>query len=452
MVRDAFVGGQAARLRVLCRQRGDCAVLRARENEEKSDEGVQLATWLSGKGFSGEATLLYDYEQPSAGTFTALCALIALTGFAGIVYNGSGQLALLVQPGARPGLASAGSLAAEVFAFVAGIFGFVSLSQSRFEVLGRLDAELAFGALELESADGTGRRISLAKLRAKEDAKTERVLAIFGEGEELKRALRAAAVYRQRFVTSRILVVSVGERPPSEYGGKWCASALRPEAWQACQADLNTRVGGSAASAATLSWVLIGKRGQINKGGGLGDGLPVFDEILAFAGVRDVLATLPKRAAEAFRGDGRSTAAAEAVMECHDAFYKALIAGDAASMRTLWTAEAVIDLPSDVSRVAWDNVLSSPAEVLDVVDADVVFTDAECQEASVTSIEVCPGSPSLFNEGGPDGKGTLLATKRFRCIDGVWRIVSHQTIPYCKNTVAFQSLRCNCDGCALMKR
>ena len=48
--------------------------------------------------------------------------------------------------------------------------------------------------------------------------------------------------------------------------------------------------------------------------------------------------------------------------------------------------------------------------------------------------------------------GTLLATKRMRRELGRWRLVSHQTIPYCDNTVASQSIVCNSRGCILLKR
>jgi len=125
-------------------------------------------------------------------------------------------------------------------------------------------------------------------------------------------------------------------------------------------------------------------------------------------------------------------------------------------MRPLWATAAVGGAaaapdPLIKQRVPWESVLSEKAAVLDVVDVDVVFTRPDLTEAAVTSIEVCAGSPGFLNEGGPGGKGTLLATKRFRLVDGWWLLDSHQTIPYCRNTLATQSLRCNCNGCILLK-
>lgn len=127
-------------------------------------------------------------------------------------------------------------------------------------------------------------------------------------------------------------------------------------------------------------------------------------------------------------------------------------------MRPLWTSPEQADSEDlQKRRVPWEKVLSEKAAVLAVVDVDVVFTQPgdSPAEAVVTSIEVCKGEPSLLNEGGPGGKGTLLATKVFHVdpsSEGHWRLISHQTIPYCKNTIAFQSLRCTNDGCILLKR
>uniref|UniRef100_A0A7S0FKP4 Uncharacterized protein n=1 Tax=Pyrodinium bahamense TaxID=73915 RepID=A0A7S0FKP4_9DINO len=130
--------------------------------------------------------------------------------------------------------------------------------------------------------------------------------------------------------------------------------------------------------------------------------------------------------------------------------------GDVSAMWPLWMDTGEVETEdSQKRRVPWDSVLSDRAAVLDVVDVDVVFTQSGLREVTVTSIEVCKGEPSLFNEGGPDGKGTLLATKvlrQDRTADSQWRLVSHQTIPYCANTIAYQSLRCNSNGCVLFKR
>jgi len=142
----------------------------------------------------------------------------------------------------------------------------------------------------------------------------------------------------------------------------------------------------------------------------------------------------------------------------HDRFYEALKEGNAAAMEPLWADAADLgmvaqeDDPS-AARVAWASVLSDSAELLDVVDVDAVFREEQGgEEVVITSIEVVPGGRGLLNDGGPGGKGTLLATKRLRRdAGGQWRILSHQTIPYCSNTLATQSLRCTSRGCLLLK-
>jgi len=386
---------------------------------------------LSGETFSRKAILLLETEQPLLQSLIFGCGFIALTAFSGIVYNGMGQLALLTTPGAKPGLDEAQVVFGEAFAVLAAMLTFTNLSQARTRNLRVLDAELAFGALKLKLMDGTSLERKLSEL-----AKDRRVLALFAPDQEtLDESLQMAEAYRRRWITSKLLVVAVGEVPKGG-GGRWLAQALEPEAWSRRYAAWQSAAGQEACPD-SASWLLFGRSGRLR---GQSSGRD-FDQILAFVGVGQDLSLLPQR--------DKGSEEEEDVLKVHDMFYVALKSGDAELMRTLWEeCEETDSRP----RVSWDAVLSDKAAVLDVVDVDIVRIGNN--EAVVTSIEVCAGEGSLFNDGGPSGKGTLLATKRLRKAEesGPWRLASHQTIPYCDNTVASQSIVCTSRGCILLQR
>jgi len=288
-----------------------------------------------------------------------------------------------------------------------------------------------------------------------------RVLALFGEGPELEQALREAKAYRRRWATSETVVVAVAETLPPGLAGKWIARARSPEVWRYCF-DAWTDAGKSgseeaketaAAGAQGPTWLLFGRSGRV-RGAGPGQN---FDEVLGFIGVEENLSQLPNLAPTSSGSEEEEARLVKEVLEVHDTFYEALIDGKIDLMRPIWELpDEKADDPMRKRRVPWESVLSDKAAVLDVVDVDVVFTGSDFSEATVTSIEVCQGAPGFLNEGGPDGKGSLLATKRLRRHSDAsggskWRLVSHQTIPYCRNTLATQSLRCNSSGCLLLK-
>lgn len=339
-----------------------------------------------------------------------------------------GQLALLTTPGAKPGLDETQVVFGEGFAVVAGMLSFANLTKARTRNLRALDAELAFGGLKLVLMDGTSLERKLSEL-----AKDRRVLVLFAsDKEKLHESLLLAEAYRRRWLTSKVLVVAAGEVQGG--GGRWLARAQNPEAWSRCYAAWQDVSGQEPSS---TSWLLFGRSGRLR---GQSSGRD-FDQILAFVGVGQNLSLLPQRAQESEKE--------VEILKVHDDFYVALKSGDAPLMRTLW--EEAGEEKDSRPRVSWEEVLSDKAAVLDVVDVDVVRLGKS--EAMVTSIEVCAGEGSLFNDGGPGGKGTLLATKRLKLEEsGSWRLVSHQTIPYCDNTVASQSLVCTSRGCILLKR
>jgi len=413
--------------------------------------------WLAGGKFSRKALLLFESDRPQVSPLLAITSGIAASGAFGLLYNFLGQVALVTTPGARPGLDSTQGLVNEALGLVLGTLGFKALLDGRRESLRRLDSELAFSSLEYVPTDGVSQGGKIASLK-----RQKRVLLLFGAGEGLEEALRAAGAYRRRWLASETLVVTAADPPPG-VAGRWLATAADREAYERCWETFRSLrkedgAGGAPGDGGAM-WLLLGKSGRIRGIGPAPVGGANWDEVLGFIGVRTDLAILDPLAVDPARavGAGREAALREA-LAVHDRFYEALKEGNAAAMEPLWADAADLgmvaqeDDPS-AARVAWASVLSDSAELLDVVDVDAVFREEQGgEEVVITSIEVVPGGRGLLNDGGPGGKGTLLATKRLRRdAGGQWRILSHQTIPYCSNTLATQSLRCTSRGCLLLK-
>ncbi|CAE8631140.1 unnamed protein product [Polarella glacialis] len=396
--------------------------------------------FLSGQNFSRKALLLFETERNTLVALIFVSALIAFVGITGLLYNAVGQVALFTTPGAKPGIDSLQSLLIQASALLLGGFGFFNLNGRRTSILRRLDAEISFERQELELQDGIGLVKKLSDFKS-----TSSVLALFGPSqEELHEALREAEAYRRRWSTSGIVVVSVGALP-SGMGGSWLAQAKDPDAWLRSRQKLMAASETNSVDQAGMAWILWNRGGRLS---GESQGKN-FDQVLAFVGIKKDLSALPSRAPELPSETTR--AALEEVLSVHDSFYEALKGGDVVKMLPLWNdpGPEVDSQP----RVPWESILSDQAAVLDVVDVDVVFTKPGI-EATVTSIEVVRGEGGFMNEGGPGGKGTLLATKRLRREEGPsggWRLISHQTIPYCSNTIARQSLSCTSQGCILLK-
>mmetsp|Transcript_13349 Transcript_13349/g.31280 ORF Transcript_13349/g.31280 Transcript_13349/m.31280 type:complete len:492 (+) Transcript_13349:97-1572(+) len=402
---------------------------------------------LAGRSFLRKTSLFFESETPFLTQLLFLTALFATSGLFGLFYNGLGTLALLASPDAKPAMDDATTIALEVAGAIGGSVGFWALNVRRTQVLERLDSELELATLEYEPSTGIGVTQSLDDARQKR----RKVLALIGDGADF--AVRAASVYRRRWASSDVQLICVGPSVPRDVAGPWVAEAKNPEAWKEANAKLRSASGARALKGTgELSWVLIGRGGRVQgKGGGIGEGIPDFDELLSFAGLEGDLANLPEFAPTSSSEDEAMKTARKEILDVHEAFYKALTDGDPKGMQTLFM-DTGKDVLSGAQRVPWDKVLSAPSDLIRTVDADVVFTNEELDEAAITTIEVCPGPPSLFNEGGPGGLGTLLATKRLRLgEDKKWKLISHRTIPYCSNTLSTSALRCNCKGCVLLK-
>jgi len=423
------------------RSRSACKASESPQDPERS--------WdlLAGQSFLRKTSLTFESETPFLTQLLSLTSLFAISGLFGLFYNGLGQLALLASPDATPALDEPTIIALECAGAVGGTLGFLALNDRRTQVLKRLDAELELGKLKFISATG------MEVVRTLDEAKQQRkkVLAILGEGADY--AIEAAAVYRRRWASSDVLVVCVGPDIPRQVAGPWLAQAQNPEDWYKANAKLRAASGSRELKGnGELSWILLGRGGRVQgKGGGIGEGIPDFDELLSFAGLEGDLADLPELAPVGAEDEERQNAR-EQILAAHDSFYEALKEGDAPRMSALFM-DTGRDVMADAQRVPWQKVLSGPSDLLKVVDVDVVFTSPECDEAAITTIEVCPGPPSLFNDGGPGGLGTLLSTKRLRLDKATssWKLISHRTIPYCRNTLSTSALRCNCNGCVLLK-
>jgi hypothetical protein len=404
---------------------------------------------LAGGKFTRKALLSFESDRPQVGPLLALTLGTAAAGAIGLLYNLSGQIALMTTSGTRPGMDTAQDVLVQALSIVLGGLGFKALADGRREMLKRFDSEYAFVTLNYSCTDGYSPSGKLLDLK-----RQKRIVIIFGSGEGLADALRSASAYRRRWLSSDTLVVAVGD-PPAGVAGRWLAKAEKPEVWKRCfnnfQATTRPKDQTNTSEDEAASWLLLGKSGRIRGTGPAGQS---WDEVLGFVGVQEDLAILSPRS-DTIKSQGE--ASLHEVLAVHDSFYAALKEGDAAAMEPLWADAADLGLapPQELpgsTRVPWASVLSDKAELLDVVDVDVVYQGKDSEEALVTSIEVVPGEGGLLNAGGPGGKGTLLATKRIaRDKGGNWKILSHQTIPYCSNTLANQSLRCTSKGCILLK-
>jgi len=461
----------------------DLKIRRAAMSRPELDEFLEEreSDLLSGETFSRRSLFTFESESPNAQVFIFIAALLAVSGLFGLFFNGIGAIALLTTPSAKPGMDTQQGLLIEVLGLLLGGAGFIALRDGRTRTIRRLDAELAFGSLYYEPTDGIGVPVQLLdgynRSKSGQYKMRRRFLVLFGAREEVADALRLAAVYRRRWLTSGVTVVAVCEDglPVGIPRGSWLAKSSQTAKWirrrnslraidqetnqdfqdakDAKQNAANSYKADPDIGDASASWMLLGKSGRVR---GLGDGYPSFDEIVGYVGVEENLSILPTRAPI----DQARSGTIEDVLAVHDLFYDALKDGNYDKMTPLWIPDDAAKAETEAQRkgrVPWDNILSDKAAVLDVVDADVVFDFSkssgalDLETAMVTSVEVCKGEGGFLNEGGPDGKGTLLATKKFVKDGNDWRIISHQTIPYCRNTLATQSLRCNCNGCQLLK-
>eukprot|EP00929_Paragymnodinium_shiwhaense_P061820 TRINITY_DN30890_c0_g1_i1.p1 TRINITY_DN30890_c0_g1~~TRINITY_DN30890_c0_g1_i1.p1 ORF type:complete len:517 (+),score=124.65 TRINITY_DN30890_c0_g1_i1:68-1552(+) len=450
----AFVSG--GRPAIDASRRSADVVAREAGSQQYDDPDQDIIEDLfSRRNFRRKALILFESRNPFIQFGLYFCIVLGGVGFAGLLYNVAGEIALNTAPGAKPGLDSVQGLGTLISGFVLGIAGYMFFGELRMKQLEKLDAQVSLEALACRRGDGSGMVKQVGKLRGR------RVLALFGKEEEITSALQRVWTYRRRFEQSKFVVVSVGAKLPPGIAAGWLAEAEDPDAWTAAR-DAQFATGSAqgqnseAASSTTgASWLALGKSGQVRGQGSLADDSLSFDQLLSFFGVDENLSGLPPRTDASYEGVDSSKV--DAVLSVHDAFYDALKVGNWEQMQPLWMKpETPPTGDSEKARIPWASVLTEGADVLDVVDVDVVFAQAgEQEEAIVTSIEVCRGEGGMFNEGGPGGKGTLLATKRFRRdaeAGGEWRLLSHQTLPYCKNTLSTMSLRCNCGGCILLKR
>jgi len=135
---------------------------------------------------------------------------------------------------------------------------------------------------------------------------------------------------------------------------------------------------------------------------------------------------------------------AKAVLEVHERFYEALAVGDESLMSSLWAAPGesspITDYEKKGARLdSWATVLREDRRPIGmtVSDADVLI-GPDGRIVYVTSLETVTT------------KTTLLATQRLELVEGRWRVVQHQTIPYGKDIIAKIVLTCDARGCVAL--
>ena len=333
---------------------------------------------------------------------------------------------------------------------------------ARSQRMGKIDLEYQMG--DLRATYRGARTNKLSELRGK-----RRVVAVVGPTELVAARMCEARVYRRRLSAADAVIVPVytDERrsyapPPSEAESKWLWAAADPSAWIAY---FNTLLAsrGMASIDQKGAWLGLNVKGR-SFGSALG--APRWDELLGTAlqpqgdtwgELKDAsmgAAEAAKEAAtaaaslEGKQADPAGEEEAAAVLGAQEAFYTALCGGDVEAMGTLWAGSGVMDDES-VSEA-----MSAGAKVEPWAAGSQAFppkgmraTDRDClvvsgsEEAYTTAIERPP-------EG-----GTLLATQRFKLIDGAWKIVSHRYIPWSADgATAVATLRCDSRGCVLLGR
>lgn len=354
--------------------------------------------------------------------------------------------------------------------------------------LARLQKELALGKMVViqRNAFREERAFALRELRD-----VARVAVVYGSAEKVERDLTAATAYRRRLEQSRILVVPVVER---DSVGESAVADVGPGRWELLKDVVKAWPGAGAGR--WLAWPtrnddwsgyfrrLMGQ--NANKGGyltistsglirGSGVGAPNWDVLLSTfprnrpGNAQDKEAekawkratldssealTSKSEGTEISRGGGRGAVSQalprdvpelERIISLHEAFYRALDAGDERGMEEVWSNSSSREsaLATLVDRGArldgWDVVLRSDRrpQGIKVNDVDVTI---EKGVATLTGLETVTNG------------ATLLCTQTFERDgdDGEWMLTGHTTIPYGADVVAKVVLRCDANGCVAL--
>mmetsp|Transcript_13918 Transcript_13918/g.23554 ORF Transcript_13918/g.23554 Transcript_13918/m.23554 type:complete len:479 (-) Transcript_13918:473-1909(-) len=414
----------------------------------KSNEA--LPDWLSGgKQFSREVLTAYEIGNASFGpkVFTA----------------GAFLLPLMAALPTSLGDCVRGQAASETLAVLAGnsalVFVLMAFMKSqaaeRTRKLERLATELALGDMKVASTDRLGNEkvLSLRDLR-----NSRRVALLYGTPEKVNRDLVEAQVYRRRLEASSIIVIPVVEDSQDRVDAIPSGYTMMPPAdktWVAFPLDSARQGFDVTAYFQQLlkestnnegAYITLGLEGRVR---GSGEGSPRWDTLLSTfpQQLLDSAGMQISKSNTKYRENGLETATddvAKAVLEVHENFYAALAKGDETLMSSLWVAPGesspVTAYEKKGARLdSWATVLREDRRPIGMTvgDADVLI-GPDGRIAYVTSLETVTT------------KTTLLATQRLELVEGHWRVVQHQTIPYGKDIIAKIVLTCDARGCVAL--
>lgn len=332
------------------------------------------------------------------------------------------------------------------------VFGFLFNRErgKRTAQLVRLQREYSIGDLWLEDEDlRTG---ASSRVRVREFRSQRRLVLLNGSELQLREALTAGVPYRQRLRQSEVIVVPVsagdgegeteraveaalGGRAAVRASSMWLRSPGKLWQWQDYFEDLLEDRGGPGGRSV---WVALNFRGRVI---GSSFGAPIWDEVLA---------ALPPRRPLLSTDPTAEGAGPPEVLAAQDTFYKALLAGDEATISQLFVPEddpelsfaIQTDASGSTNLSGWPVVLAEGARPeLIIASRDAVLQNS--YEAVTTCIE--------FPMFGP----TLLATQVWRRAPSAspgepcseWKLLNHRTIPYANQVEARVALRCDHRGC-----
>ena len=412
--------------------------------QQQFDQSAEQFDLLSLRSFRRDTILQYDATNQSEPLRIALC-------FFGLLF--SLCLPYLFEN-------NYDSLSTNVAAVLGSVISgtlFQNNRKARSLRMGKIDLEYRMGDLRATYRGVRSNRLS--ELRGK-----KRVVALVGPSNLIEARVREARVYRRRLSGADAVVVpvstdavgSAAAAPVGEAESRWLWAAAEPPAWLAyftlLLSERNMALDSKGA------WLGLNIKGR-SFGSALG--APKWDEMLGtalqptgdgfgdFKEVRTEMAAAAKEAAAASGATGTELADAEstarAVLEAQSSFYEALTTKNVEAIQEIRSGAEV---DADVSEALATGARAEPwaagsqafpPQGMRATDCDALVLSAT--EAWTTAIER------------PLEGGTLLATQRWRCDGGTWRISTHRYIPWdASGATAVVKLLADARGAVLLGR
>ena len=419
------------------------------EGGQSFDVSAQQFDLLSLRTFRRDTILQYDATNQSEPLRIALCFLGVLFSLCIPTLFDSSYDALTANVAALIGTGISGTL-------------FQRNRSARSARMGKIDLEYQMG--DLNARYRGVRTQKLSELRQK-----RRVVALVGPRATIEPRIQQARVYRRRLSGADAVVVPVYSDRDGATDAAVAAVGEAESRWLWAAADTAAWLGYFESLLSVRS-MDVGRDGAwlgLNfKGRSFGSalGAPRWDELLGtalqpsgdgFGELKeagsmslDEAAAEAAAAAVAVAGSGRADAAALAaatddarsLLDAQDRFYAALTSKDVGTMAELWEGstpdESVSEaLASGAREEPWAAGSSAfPPTGMRATDRDALVVSDD--EGWTTAIER------------PLEGGTLLATQRWRRVDGAWRIATHRYIPWSADgATAIATLRCDGRGC-----